>query len=259
MSTVISISNQKGGVGKTTTCINLGASLAVMEKKVLIVDSDPQGNATSGLGLTAKTRHRTLYEIIFNNAPCRVCVHSTELNYLSIIPSSPDLVGMDLAMAGSVAREFILKERIASLTQEFDFILIDTPPSLGLLTVNALCAANFVLIPLQCEYYALEGMTQLMGTVGEVQKKVNPNLSILGVILTMFDKRNRLSFQVEKEARKHFSSLTFSSKIPRNVRLSEAPSHGKPALLYDLRSTGTQAYINLAREVMNRVLETTRR
>jgi chromosome partitioning protein len=250
---IIAISNQKGGVGKTTTCVNLGASLAVMEKKVLIIDCDPQGNATSGLGLEYPARYRTLYELLFDNAPCDVCVHKTQLHYLSLIPASPDLVGMDLALGGSVAREFILRDRLSGLGEKYDFVLLDAPPSLGLLTVNALCAANQVLIPLQCEYYALEGMTQLMSTVREVQSKVNNDLSILGVALTMFDKRNKLSFQVEKEAREHFSSLTFRTRIPRNVRLSEAPSHGKPAILYDIRSTGTQAYIALAKEIMARL------
>ncbi|PIE68647.1 MAG: chromosome partitioning protein [Deltaproteobacteria bacterium] len=252
MARTIIVANQKGGVGKTTTAVNLAASLAVMEKKVLVLDCDPQANASSGLGIDVDEREYNLYSAMFNNEHVQAAICETELPCLHVLPSTHDLVGADLELIDRQDREFVIARLVDQLDKDYEYILLDCPPSLGLVTVNALCAGRELLIPLQCEYYALEGIAQLMQTYEAVKKRLNRHLEIMGVVLTMFDKRNRLSFQVEREVRTWFPKTTFATKIPRNVRLSEAPSHGKPAVSYDIRSTGTQAYIALAREVLSK-------
>ncbi len=252
MARTIVVANQKGGVGKTTTTVNLAASLAVMEKKVLIVDCDPQANASSGLGIDVEEKKDNLYTAMFDTDRVSEAVCDTELPYLHVLPSTHDLVAADLELVNKKEREFYVAKLVDMLGEDYEYIFLDCPPSLGLVTVNALCAGQELLIPLQCEYYALEGIAQLMQTFEAVKKRLNRQLEIMGVVLTMFDKRNRLSFQVEREVRTYFPDKTFTTKIPRNVRLSEAPSHGKPAITYDIRSTGTQAYITLAREVLER-------
>lgn len=252
MARTIVVANQKGGVGKTTTTVNLAASLAVMEKKVLIVDCDPQANASSGLGIDVEEKKDNLYTAMFDTDRVSEAVCDTELPYLHVLPSTHDLVAADLELVNKKEREFYVAKLVDMLGEDYEYIFLDCPPSLGLVTVNALCAGQELLIPLQCEYYALEGIAQLMQTFEAVKKRLNRQLEIMGVVLTMFDKRNRLSFQVEREVRTYFPDKTFTTKIPRNVRLSEAPSHGKPAITYDIRSTGTQAYITLAREFLKR-------
>ncbi len=252
MARTIVVANQKGGVGKTTTTVNLAASLAVMEKKVLIVDCDPQANASSGLGIDVGGKRDNLYTAMFDEKQLGEAICTTDLPYLHLIPSTHDLVGADLELVDKTRREFFVADMIDRLDERYEYIFLDCPPSLGLVTVNALCAGRELLIPLQCEYYALEGVAQLVQTYEAVKKRLNRNLEIMGVVLTMFDKRNRLSYQVEREVRTYFPDKTFKTKIPRNVRLSEAPSHGKPAITYDIRSTGTQAYIALAREVLDK-------
>ncbi|MDD4649043.1 MAG: AAA family ATPase [Desulfoplanes sp.] len=251
MARIIVVANQKGGVGKTTTTVNLAASLAVMEKKVLIVDCDPQANASSGLGIEVDRRENNLYSALFDIQTAADAICETEIKFLHILPSTHDLVGADLELINKEEREFFLTRLIEKFQDDYEYIFLDCPPSLGLVTVNALCAGTELLIPLQCEYYALEGIAQLLKTYELVKKRLNPGLDIMGVVLTMFDKRNRLSFQVEREVRTYFPDKTFRTKIPRNVRLSEAPSYGKPAITYDIRSMGTQAYIALAQEVLD--------
>jgi len=246
----IVLANQKGGVGKTTSTVNLGASLAAMEKRVLIIDCDPQANASSGVGVDVHGLKTSIYNVLFEPAKARAAIKNTGLEYLKVLPSTPDLVGAEIELGDAKNREFILRQVITEVQQEFDYVLIDCPPSLGLITINALCAARWLLVPLQCEYYALEGIAQLMKTFELVHERLNPQLEILGILLTMFDKRNKLSFMVEREVRDHFGELVLNTTIPRNVRLSEAPSHGLPAILYDIRSMGTQSYISLAQELI---------
>lgn len=251
MSRKIVIANQKGGVGKTTTAINLAASLAVMEKRVLLIDCDPQANATSGLGVRIEGGAETLYTSLFNPSRIKQAIRPTDFRYLQVLPSSQDLVGAEIELVDKMGREFYLRDAVKELGGDYDFIFFDCPPSLSLITINALCAAQELLVPLQCEYFALEGIAHLMKTYELVKKRLNPDLEILGVALTMYDIRNNLSKQVVAEVERYFPQKTFKTIIPRNVRLSEAPSHGKPVISYDIKSKGTEAYLALAQEVLN--------
>jgi len=251
MGRVIAIASQKGGVGKTTTAINLGACLAQESRRVLIVDIDPQGNASSGLGINGNDQRLTMYEALIGQAEVKDAIQPTALANLDLLPAGQRLSGAEVELVGMMAREGRLRSCIEKVRGEYDFLLIDSPPSLGLLTVNALSAADSVLIPLQCEYLALEGLTQLIGSVRLVQDHLNPALRIEGVLLTMYDARLNLCQQVADEARKFFADRVYATVIPRNVRLSEAPSFGKPIVLYDPHSSGAESYRELAREVLN--------
>ncbi len=252
MGKIIAIANQKGGVGKTTTSINLAASLAAVEYPVLLVDIDPQSNASNGVGVDSRNLDRTIYEVLVNKQPAAEALIKTEMPHLTLLPSHINLVGAEIEMVGMDNRERQLKSALKNLRDDYKFIIIDCPPSLGLLTLNALTAADSILIPVQCEYYALEGLGQLLNTISIVRYHLNKTLDIEGVLLTMFDSRLRLSNQVAEEVRTHFGPKAFETVIQRNVRLSEAPSHGKPALLYDAVCTGSQNYLSLAREVVKR-------
>ena len=247
----IAISNQKGGVGKTTTAVNVAAYLAVTETPTLLIDMDPQANATSGIGIEVGNYKKSIYDLIIGNAKVKDCIQKTELEFLDVIPSSAQLVGAEVELVSMFSREKMLKEVLEEIDGKYKFIIIDSPPSLGLLTVNVLTAANSIIIPIQCEYYALEGLGQLLNTFRLVQKNLNSKLEIEGVLLTMFDSRLNLSSQVADEVRSFFKDKIFETVIHRNVRLSEAPSFGKPALLYDANSTGAQNYLSLVEEILH--------
>ena len=251
MTKIIAITNQKGGVGKTTTTINVAASIAVAERKTLIIDMDPQANATSGLGVDHNTIEKSIYEVLLKDTSINDTILSTEIAYLDLIPASIRLVGAEIELVSVLGREKVLREAIKGLKKKYDYIFIDCPPSLGLLTINSLTAALSVLIPIQCEYYALEGLSQLLKTFKLVKKSLNSKLSVEGVLLTMYDGRLNLSQQVAEDVRKFFEKKVFDTVIQRNVRLSEAPSFGKPAILYDAICSGTESYMRLAEEIIN--------
>ena len=250
MGRVVAVANQKGGVGKTTTAINLAASLAAAERKVLAVDFDPQGNLTSGLGRKTRDPRPSIYDVLMRQVPLEKVALETDLRHLCLAPADRNLTGAEVELVSLLAREFRLKEALAGAVDAFDYVILDCPPSLGLLTVNALVAADSVLIPLQCEYFALEGISELTDTMRRIQRALNPVLEVEGVVLTMVDERVNLAQQVMAEIRTHFKDKVFDATIPRSVRLAEAPSFGKPILLYDIRSKGAEAYLALAKEVM---------
>ncbi|HEX4112179.1 MAG TPA: AAA family ATPase [Stellaceae bacterium] len=249
---MLCIANQKGGVGKTTTAVNLATALAAAEKRVLLIDLDPQGNASTGLGIARQDRSNSTYQLLLGDAAFGESVQQTIVPHLFIVPSASDLSGAEIELVSLDRREYRLQDALHGHLDGFDFVLIDCPPSLGLLTLNALIAADALLIPVQCEFYALEGLTALTRTVDRIRRALNPRLEIQGMVLTMADKRNNLSVLVDRDVRAHFGDAVYQTVIPRNVRLSEAPSHGKPALLYDFHSAGSQAYVHLARELLAR-------
>jgi len=253
MASVVAITNQKGGVGKTTTAVNLAASLAVAEQRVLLIDIDPQGNATSGVGISPRAQQIGSYDVLVGRSTIREAARETELPCLSILPSSADLSAVEIEFVDLEDRATRLKDAIELVRGEYDFVLIDCPPSLGLLTLNALAASHSVLVPMQCEYYALEGISHLMNTIERVRSGLNPSLYVHGVLLTMYDPRSNLANQVASELREHFH--VYETVIPRNIRLAEAPSHGKPVILYDAGSKGSQGYLSLAREILDRLPE----
>ena len=250
MTKIIAVANQKGGVGKTTTSVNLAAALAVSETRVLLIDADPQANATSGVGIQRGSFRRSLYHILVLDEPLVNVIQGTEIPSLKILPADKNLIGAEVELVDTEQREFKLKKAIQQTADEFDFIIIDCPPSLGLLTLNALTSAHSLLVPIQCEYYALEGVTELFDTLARIRRSLNPGLSIEGLLLTMFDERTNLSTAVAADLRDFYGSQVLETVIPRNVRLAEAPSYGKPIILYDIRSRGAESYLQLAKEIM---------
>ena len=253
MTQIISLVNQKGGVGKTTSAINIAVNLAVLEEKTLLIDLDPQANATTGVSNLYEKQNNTVYDVLIKKIPVKDCIVKTQIEHFHLIPSSNDLVGAEIELVSMIAREYQLKKILKELKSDYRFIIIDCPPSLGLLTINALAASDSIIIPIQCEYYALEGLGQLLNTVRLVQKHINSSLEISGVLLTMFDARLNLSKEVSNEVKGYFKDKIFKNVISRNVRLSEAPSFGKPAIMYDANSTGAKNYMELVEEIIDRV------
>ena len=251
MSRVIAVSNQKGGVGKTTTSVNLSASLAALEKKVLLIDFDPQANTSSSIGIDVTVNTKTIYDLLENNCEINECIYNTKLRFLDVIPAHIDLVGIEIEFINSSDREYLLRNVIDKIKEKYDFIIIDCPPSLGLLTINALSAANSIIVPIQCEYLALEGLGKLLNTIKSIQKLHNSDLSIEGLLLTMYDTRLNLSNQVKKEVKLHFNEMVFKTVIHRNVKLGEATSFGKSIIDYDVSSKGADNYLNLAKELIS--------
>ncbi len=248
MARIVAVANQKGGVGKTTTSVNLSASIALQGQSVLLIDLDPQGNATSGVGIDPRSLQSTVYTCLIKQANAGDVVQSTDIKGLSVIPSNADLAGAEIELVSLDGREHYLRDTIQGIQTQYDVIILDCPPALGVLTINALAAAQSVLIPVQCEYYALEGLTRLIGSIERVKESINPNLTIEGIVLTMFDARNSLARQVSEQVRGHFGDKVYQSVIPRNVTLAEAPSYGRPGILYNMASSGSQAYLSLAKE-----------
>jgi len=249
---IIALSNQKGGVGKTTSAVNIASFLAITETPVLIIDMDPQSNASTALGIKKNQYYKSIYDVIINNQNIKDCIQSTEIDYLDIVPSNAKLAGAEVELVSMFTRESVLKEALSNINGKYKYIIIDSPPSLGLLTINVLTAANSIIIPIQCEYYALEGLSQLLNTIRLVQKNLNTTLDIEGILITMYDSRLNLSQQVLKEVQDYFGDKVYQTLINRNVRLGEAPSHGKPIILYDAASTGSQNYMNLVSEILNK-------
>jgi len=249
---IIAVANQKGGVGKTTTSVSLSASLASLGKEVLLIDCDPQANATGSLGFEQQNLKHSLYTALCGRSTLEEALRPTDTPHLSILPATTDLVGIEIELVDKMAREYYLADLLAPITDKYDYIIIDCPPSLGLITINTLCAAQELLIPLQCEFFAMEAIAKLMNTYAQVRRRLNKELKILGILPTMFDARNKLARQVREETEKYFPGRLFQTVIPRNVRLSEAPSHGKPIIAYDARSRGAEAYLKLAKEVIGR-------
>ncbi|QXK91587.1 ParA family protein [Neoehrlichia mikurensis] len=252
MCKVFAIVNQKGGVGKTTTSINLSTAIAVINNPTLLIDLDPQGNSSTGLGISHSKRTVTSYDVLVNNVPISSSILNTDIPNLSLLSSNVDLSAAEIELTQREKREFILKKALSSIKNTYKYIFIDCPPSLGLLTINALIAADSVIVPLQCEFFALEGLSHLMKTIELIKKHLNPHLQIEGILLTMYDKRNKLNEQVENDIRKYLKEVVYKTVIPRNIRLSEAPSHGKPSIIYDFKCAGSQAYIYLAKEILDK-------